>query len=167
MKKSGLFLGMIGLLFLFNACGGDGGGGKTIAEKCGSGLTKECLEGTWLLPALLLNDGMDSEYQPFSVPAELILSVEDVKNQATPEQFEFKWSPNSDNYLEYGCDVIYGTWSISNNKLSFRGNVGDCPRDFSTGATVDVTTLALDSMYFNTLGTYQPTLSLKEVFTRK
>ncbi|MDR1760005.1 MAG: hypothetical protein LBR60_05700 [Fibrobacter sp.] len=166
MKKFGLFLGIIGLLFLFGACD-SGSGSKSISDKCKSGLTKECLEGTWLLPALINNDETNSEYAVFNIPAELTLSVADAKNQATPEEFEFKWSPDSEDYQEHGCETVYGTWSISNNKLSFQGNIGDCMLNFSTGATVDVTTLALDSMHFNTVATASTNISLKEIFTRK
>lgn len=171
MKKFGLLLGIISSLFLLNAC--DSGSSKpSLKDKCKKGLTKECLEGTWLLHNLQYADPAEGEIygENFVPPSQLVLQVTSPKDSLAKEEFEFTWSPTSEDYYSHGCtETLYGKWWIQNGTLFFeKGLIEGCGtfKNFSTTATVDVTTLTFDGKYFNQLdGLSIP--SLKEVFTRE
>ena len=126
MKTKILTFLAAGCLMAFTACSEDSGS-KTLAEKCGDGLTEECLVGTWTLSSIVQKGNK-----------ELIAS----------------FAGNAGGKLEFREDGIYhyerssagscttpdeGTWTIEDKNLTlFENKLGDCI-DFMKKYTVTPT----------------------------
>lgn len=114
---------------LFTACSENATPPPSKAQVCASGLTADCLMGTWstngpIVPRIVGTDTVDivSPTPDFSAnPATLRFYV-DEKNA---NKFEFINSSLTIAPCQNGTGKIYGSWDIQGNYLHLRANIGN------------------------------------------
>ena len=132
----------------------------TKAEQCATGLTSDCLLGTWssngpIVPQVIGTDTVDlvTPKPDFSTsPATLKFYVDEKK----ANKFEFINSPLTIAPCQNGTGKIYGDWEIVGNSLHLKANVGNLclqPNDNQTIETIvsidgAAVTLKLKHLFF-------------------
>ena len=116
MKKSCILVGIALAGMLVSACSSSSSSEASLAEKCASGLTEECLEGaTWNLNGLYYQKE-DGSYQlathAFSSPSILVFK----SSKKEGKQFSLTYSTDpSIEGVQGGEDS--GSWSVENGIL--------------------------------------------------
>lgn len=163
MKKFLLFVGMCAMALL-TACSDDNASGsESVADKCKNGLSKGCLQGTWIMPGLYSSATDTAPSLSFSPPDTLYLEVTNEDSSTAEEDFTMVYTSSTKS--EDVCGTMYGKWWISGtNTVHFKSSVSDCTKEFDAVVTVNDSQMTFDQSYFhNTLIYLQPGI---EIFDR-